>query len=134
MQQSLKPVQVVAEDEREFTFLTLGLLSSGIRLIGLCGLLGQKVRVRIPNPDGAPWCFVMRILWTRRIGDDLIENGGAFLVGNECPGRGQPPAGPATGASATAALGSTTAPYRRISALTPLYHPRAFRSFDLPFR
>jgi hypothetical protein len=77
MQRSLKPVQVVTEDEREFTFLSLGPSSSGIRLIGLCGLLGQKVRVRIPNPDGAPWCFVVRILWTCRVGDDLIENGGA---------------------------------------------------------
>jgi hypothetical protein len=47
-------------------------------------LLGQKVRIFIPYP-GSPetsnegWSFVVRILWTCAIGEDLFENGGAFL-------------------------------------------------------
>jgi hypothetical protein len=30
-----------------------------------------------PSPEG--WTFVVRILWTLSIGQDLFENGGSFL-------------------------------------------------------
>jgi hypothetical protein len=76
----VQPVQVRTEDGREYTVLTRDLSPTGIRLIGTRRLLGQKVRVRIPEGDGARAKeFVVRILWTCAVGDDLVENGGAFL-------------------------------------------------------
>ena len=42
-------------------------------------LLGQKVRVHIPAPEGGHVEFVVRILWTCPVGEDLVENGGAFV-------------------------------------------------------
>jgi hypothetical protein len=79
----LQQVQVRTEDGREFTLLSRDLSPSGIRLVGTRRLLGQKVRVLVPGPEeplaGPPLCFVVRILWTCALGDDLFENGGAFL-------------------------------------------------------
>lgn len=76
----VQTVQVIAEDEREWTFLSRDLSSTGIRLIGTRRLLGQKVRVLIPQPDTAePLTFLVRILWTCSVGDDLVENGGTFV-------------------------------------------------------
>ena len=47
---------------------------------GTRGLLGQKVQISIPYPDGKKTsCFLARILWTCSIGDGLFENGGSFL-------------------------------------------------------
>jgi hypothetical protein len=73
------PVQVVTEDGRQFTLLTRDLSATGIRLIGTRRLLGQKVRVRIPSPEGGTWEFRVRVLWTCPVGEDLVENGGDFL-------------------------------------------------------
>jgi hypothetical protein len=76
----IQPVLVQTEDGRQFTQLTRDLSTSGMRLIGARSLLGQKVRVRIAvPPEGERWCFVLRILWTCAVGDDLFENGGTFL-------------------------------------------------------
>jgi hypothetical protein len=76
----VQPVQVRTEDGREYTLLTRDLSPTGIRLIGTRRLLGQKLRVRIPKADDATtWEFVVRILWTCAVGDDLVENGGAFV-------------------------------------------------------
>lgn len=73
-------VKAQAEDGRELTLLSRDLSVTGIRLIGTRSLLGQKIRVRIPQTDGsAEWCFVVRILWTCAVGDDLYENGGMFV-------------------------------------------------------
>jgi hypothetical protein len=75
------PVQVVTEDGRTFTLLSRDLSATGIRLVGTRRLLGQKVRVLVPGPAGAgTWDFVVRILWTCPVGDDLVENGGTFLA------------------------------------------------------
>jgi hypothetical protein len=76
----IQPVTVRTEDGREFTLLSRDLSTTGIRLIGTRRLLGQKVRVLVPRPDGATaWSFLVRILWTCAVGEDLFENGGAFL-------------------------------------------------------
>ncbi len=76
----IQPVQVQAEDGRQFTLLSRDLSPTGIRLVGTRRLLGQKVRVELPAPAGGEPCtFVVRILWTCAIGDDLFENGGTFL-------------------------------------------------------
>jgi hypothetical protein len=76
----VQPVKVQTEDGREFTLLSRDLSPTGIRLVGTRRLLGQKVRVRLPanNGDG-PWCFLVRVLWTCAVGEDLFENGGEFL-------------------------------------------------------
>jgi len=51
-----------------------------MRLIGTRSLLGQKVEVRLPtSTKGESWCFVLRILWTCAVGDELFENGGVFV-------------------------------------------------------
>jgi hypothetical protein len=76
----VQPVRVIAEDGQEFTLFTRDLSATGIRLIGTRRLLGQKVRVLIPNPgQGEPWEFTVRVLWTCAVGGDLVENGGAFV-------------------------------------------------------
>jgi hypothetical protein len=76
----VQPVKVLAEDRREYTVLSRDLSPHGIRLIGSKSLLGQKVRVQLPEADGPqPFDFVVRILWTCALGDDLYENGGSFV-------------------------------------------------------
>ena len=79
-------VTVRTEDGRELSLLSLDVSPTGIRLIGTRRLLGQKVRLFIPNPlaptstkhpEGLT--FLVRILWTCAVGEDLFENGGAFL-------------------------------------------------------
>ena len=76
----VQPVKVTTEDGSECTLLTRDLSPAGIRLIGTRRLLGQKVRVSIPGADGATsWEFVVRILWTYAVGNDLVENGGTFI-------------------------------------------------------
>jgi hypothetical protein len=79
----IQPVEVRTEDGRNFTMLSRDLSTTGIRLIGTRRLLGQKVHVLIPDAHGAgAWSFLVRILWTCPVGEDLIENGGAFLEVN----------------------------------------------------
>jgi hypothetical protein len=75
----IQPVKVITEDNRELTLLSRDLSATGIRLIGTRRLLGQKVRIIIPAGNGPPHDFLVRILWTCPVGDDLVENGGAFL-------------------------------------------------------
>jgi hypothetical protein len=76
----IQPVRVVTEDRREYTMLSRDLSATGIRLIGTHRLLGQKVHVTIPSGGNSPpLTFLVRILWTCNVGDDLVENGGTFL-------------------------------------------------------
>lgn len=74
----LHPVTVTAEDGRAFTLLSRDLSSSGMRLVGTRRLSGQKVRVRV-ELGGEAVEFVLRVLWTCPVGDDLVENGGSFI-------------------------------------------------------
>jgi hypothetical protein len=76
----IQPVKVRTEDHREYTLLSRDLSPNGIRMVGTRRLLGQRVRILIPRPgNGTPWSFLVRILWTCALGDDLFENGGTFL-------------------------------------------------------
>jgi hypothetical protein len=76
----IQPIKIRVGDGREYTVLTRNLSSSGIRLIGSRDLLGQKIEVELPKLEGGlPWRFLVRILWTFVLGDDLFENGGMFL-------------------------------------------------------
>jgi hypothetical protein len=76
----IQPINIRLESGREYTVLTRNLSGSGIRLIGTRDLLGQKIEVDLPRPEGGePWRFFVRILWTFVLGDDLFENGGMFL-------------------------------------------------------
>jgi hypothetical protein len=79
----VQPVTVQAEDQRCYTLLSRDLSPTGIRLIGTRRLLGQKVLVGIPCAEGPSQEFVVRILWTAAIGDDLFENGGMFLEAHD---------------------------------------------------
>lgn len=76
----IEPIRVVAADGSAFTLLSRDLSPTGIRLIGTRRLLGQKLRLHLPAPDGnGTREFLVRILWTCPVGDDLVENGGVFL-------------------------------------------------------
>jgi hypothetical protein len=76
----IQVVKVQTEDRREYTLLSRDLSTTGIRLIGTRSLLGQKVRVLLsPDDQAEPRIFLVRILWTCAIGDDMFENGGQFL-------------------------------------------------------
>ncbi len=82
----VQPVKVTTGDGREFTLLSRDLSATGIRLIGTRRFLGQKVRIAIPAADGkTTWEFVVRILWTCAVGEDLVENGGTFLEMADTP-------------------------------------------------
>jgi hypothetical protein len=71
---------VSTEDGREFRVLTRDLSPTGLRLLGCRSLLGQKVRVHLPEGNGTRSCtFLVRILWSCAVADDLFENGGSFL-------------------------------------------------------
>ncbi|HEY7425748.1 MAG TPA: PilZ domain-containing protein [Gemmataceae bacterium] len=77
----VQPVKVRTEDQREYTLLSRDLSSTGIRLVGTHRFLGQKVHISIPAADGSTsWEFVVRVLWTCAVGEDLVENGGTFLA------------------------------------------------------
>ena len=75
----VETVQVTTQDGRTLTLLSRDLSATGIRLVGTHRLLGQKVEVVIPGPDRKPVTFLVRILWTCPVGEDLVENGGTFL-------------------------------------------------------
>ncbi len=77
----IQAVKVRTEDGREHTLVSRDVSATGIRLLGTRRLLGQKVRVIVPAaaPSGEGWTFLVRILWTLALGEDLFENGGTFL-------------------------------------------------------
>jgi hypothetical protein len=76
----VQPVEVHTEDGRTLRLLSRDLSPTGIRLIGTRGLLGQKIRVMLPQAEGEePAGLVVRILWTGMIADGLFESGGTFL-------------------------------------------------------
>jgi hypothetical protein len=73
-------VKVQTEDDREYHVMTRDLSPTGIRLLANRSLLGQKIRVHLAPTNGGRDCtFVVRILWSCTVGDDLYENGGTFL-------------------------------------------------------
>jgi hypothetical protein len=73
--------KILTPDHREIQLLSRDISPTGIRLIGSRNLQGQKVRVLIPRQgDGqGNWCFLVQILWSSQIGDNLVEHGGVFL-------------------------------------------------------
>jgi hypothetical protein len=74
------PARLQTEDHREYRVLTRDLSPTGIRLLGSRSLLGQKVRVHlVPADSSRPCIFLVRILWSCAVGDDMFENGGSFL-------------------------------------------------------
>lgn len=75
----IQPVEVETDDGQVYRMLTKDISASGLRLLGNRGLLGQRLRVRIPAPKGKEFAFVVRILWTCMVGDDLYENGGNIV-------------------------------------------------------
>jgi hypothetical protein len=76
----VQPVRVRTEAGDESTHLSRDLSPAGIRLVGNCRLLGQKVRVQIASAaDRPPVELLLCVLWTSALGDGLFENGGRFL-------------------------------------------------------
>jgi PilZ domain-containing protein len=76
----IQPVETQPEAGRRQTLLTRDLSLTGIRLIGPRSLIGQKLHVLIARTDEPePYRFLVRIVWTSGIGEDLFENGGMFL-------------------------------------------------------
>lgn len=75
----MQPVTATTPDGEQLRVLTKDISSSGMRLIGNRGLLGQKLRVTVPSVSGPERIFLVRILWTCMVGDDLYENGGSFM-------------------------------------------------------
>jgi hypothetical protein len=76
----IQPVKIRTEDGNEYTLMSRDLSATGVRLLGTKRLLGQKVQLDLPGPDGdAPCRLLVRILWTCSVGDDLFENGGSFV-------------------------------------------------------
>jgi hypothetical protein len=76
-----RPVLIQAEDGRLLHGMSREISLSGIRLVGTCRLLGQKLRVWIPYPEvkGQTYGFAVRVLWSAEIASQLYENGGVLL-------------------------------------------------------
>ena len=73
-------LSVINEDGKEYGLVSRDLSPTGMRLLGTKQLLGQKIRVDLPQgKEAAPCRLLMRILWTCAVGDNLFENGGTFL-------------------------------------------------------
>ena len=77
----VQPTKILTPDHREIQLLSRDISPTGIRLIGTRNLQGQKVRVLVPRQDdgGGHWCFLVQILWSSQIGENLVEHGGVFL-------------------------------------------------------
>jgi hypothetical protein len=77
----IQPTKILLPDHREIQLLSRDISPTGIRLIGTRNLQGQKVRVMIPRQDNGQgdWCFLVQILWSSQIGENLVEHGGVFL-------------------------------------------------------
>jgi hypothetical protein len=77
----VQPTKVLTPDHREIQLLSRDISPTGIRLIGTRSLQGQKIRVLIPRQDDGDgsWCFLVQILWSSQIGENLVEHGGTFL-------------------------------------------------------
>ncbi|HEV2949915.1 MAG TPA: PilZ domain-containing protein [Gemmataceae bacterium] len=77
----IQPTKILLPDHREIQLLSRDISPTGIRLIGTRSLQGQKVRVLIPRQDNGQgdWCFLVQILWSSQIGENLVEHGGVFL-------------------------------------------------------
>lgn len=76
----LQPVVVEDQEGKRMNLLCRDLSTSGLRLLGLHRLLGQKVRVYLSvGPEDSPYCLLVRILWTCAVVDGLFENGGSFV-------------------------------------------------------
>jgi hypothetical protein len=75
----VQPVRVTTDDHLDVTMLSRDLSNTGIRLLGTQRLLGRKVHVFISRPGSPTFDFVVRVLWTCPVGDELVENGGVFL-------------------------------------------------------
>ena len=77
----VQPTKILTAEHREIQLLSRDISPTGIRLIGTRSLQGQKVRVLIPRQDDRDghWCFLVQILWSSQIGDNLVEHGGAFV-------------------------------------------------------
>jgi hypothetical protein len=76
----MQALKVHTEDGKEYGLVSRDLSPTGMRLLGTKQLLGQKIRVDLPQgKEAAPCRLLMRILWTCAVGDNLFENGGTFL-------------------------------------------------------
>src|SRR5262245_15712217 len=76
----IQTVKVETEDGHTYALLSRDLSTTGIRLLGTKRLLGHKVRVHLPHGEnGEPVVFLVRVLWTCAVADELFENGGTFL-------------------------------------------------------
>lgn len=87
----IQPIQVQTEDRRVLNLLSRDISLNGVRLLGTYQLMGQKIRVWIPRPgkESETYCFLVQILWSAAVGDNLFENGGMFL--ELLPGVPDPP-------------------------------------------
>jgi hypothetical protein len=76
----VQPVRVQTEDGKQLNLLTRDLSPTGIRLLASRSLLGQRLQLALRENGKSPGpTFLVRILWTCAVGDDLFENGGTFL-------------------------------------------------------
>jgi hypothetical protein len=79
--QFLQPVTIVTDDDRELHCLSRDISTSGIRVICDRSLMGQRVRMLVPNFNngGGQWAFIVQVVWAGIVGDGLVENGGFFV-------------------------------------------------------
>lgn len=75
----IHPVKIRTEDGKEHTLMSRDLSTTGVRLLGTKGLLGQKVQLELADGSEATCRLTVRILWTCAVGDNLFENGGSFV-------------------------------------------------------
>jgi hypothetical protein len=75
------PVMVVTDDGNKHQVVTQDISLNGVRIIASVELRGQKALIFMPSFDrgDGQWAYTVQFLWSSKIGDNLIENGGIFL-------------------------------------------------------
>jgi hypothetical protein len=74
-----QPISLLINSKETHRVLIRDISVTGVRLLGCWDLLGQKVQFSLAHPDGSRVEFVVRIVWTCQVGDNLFENGGTFV-------------------------------------------------------
>jgi hypothetical protein len=79
--QVLQRVKVLTAEGRAFNLLACDVSLTGVRLLGTHDVLGHKIKVVFPRsePETKPWCFLVHVLWTNLVADNLYECGGMFV-------------------------------------------------------
>lgn len=77
----VQPVRIELENGPSCHMISLDISLAGIRVVGTTDLAGKKGCIWIPRPelDHRSYPFMIQFLWSKPVGDGVLEAGGMFL-------------------------------------------------------